>query len=223
MDNEENKRHVVSQLQIIIEAIVENYGEYREYNGTTTQSDRGEMLYKFLDMLRLRSSYDRVAWNLVPAIQVHEILLQHDFIGAAESWRSEIMQRTTETATEMLRKLRTMETRYGMRLSTIAHRLEERFIRPLEIDRAKVLLKKCMHDADREEVWFPLLEEQINELAQEPTGAGLDLPQWIATLEDEVRQYQENHYRGIREDITEKIPRRLLPKEYLEKELQRLG
>jgi len=116
-----------------------------------------------------------------------------------------------------------METRYGMRLSTIAHRLEERFIRPLEIDRAKVLLRKCMHNTAPQEVWFPLLEEQINELAQEPTGAGLDLPQWIATLEDEVRQYQENHYRGIREDITEKIPRRLLPKEYLEKELQRLG
>ncbi len=223
MDNEENKRHVVSQLQIIIEAIVENYGEYREYNGTTTQSDRGAMLYKFLDMLRLRSSYDRVAWNLVPAIQVHEILLRHDCIGAAESWRLEIMQRTTETATEMLRKLRAMETRYGMRLSTIAHRLEERFIRPLEIDRAKVLLRKCVHNTAPQEVWFPLLEEQINELAQEPTGAGLDLPQWIATLEDEVRQYKENHFRGIREDITEKIPRRLLLKEYLEKELQRLG
>ena len=39
------------QLSLVIEAMVENYAEYRDYNATTTQSDRGEMLYTLLDFL----------------------------------------------------------------------------------------------------------------------------------------------------------------------------
>ena len=31
-----------------------------------------------------------------------------------------------------------------MRLSTISHRIEERFVQPLDIGRAKILVRKCM-------------------------------------------------------------------------------
>jgi len=41
------------QLGLVLESIIENYGEYRDYNSTTTQSDRGELLYMLLDFLRL--------------------------------------------------------------------------------------------------------------------------------------------------------------------------
>ena len=70
--------------------------------------------------------------------------------------------------------------------------------------------------------WFPLLEDQIDELSQEPTGAGLDLPQWIATLEEEVSGYRTKHLRRIREDITKKISPRYLSREELEQHLQHL-
>ena len=40
-------------LGMAIEAVVENYGEYVDYNSITTQSDRGDMLYTLLDFLRL--------------------------------------------------------------------------------------------------------------------------------------------------------------------------
>ena len=221
MDTEENKRKIVAQLQVVIEAIVENYGEYKEYNGTTTQSDQGELLYMFLDMLRLRSSYDRIAWNLIPALQVHEILLRHGRVDAAESWRLEMVERTRESADEIVRKLRDLEQRYGMRLSTIAHRIEERFIQSLDIGRAKILVRKCMENENGcQSEWFPLLVEQIDELAQEPTGAGLDLPHWIATLEEEVTDYHKRHLRRIREDVTEKISPRYLSRGELEQQLQ---
>ena len=221
MKTDEDKQQIVGHLQVIIEAIVENYGEYREYNGTTTQSDSGELLYAFLDMLRLRSSYDRVAWNLMPAMQVHEILLRYECEAAAEYWRSEMMQRTRETADEMIKKLRELEKRYGMKISTIANRLEEKFVRPLEVDRTKVLIEKCAsNDTRQNEEWFSTLEEQIDELSQEPTGAGLDLPQWIATLEEQVRDTSQNHLRRIREDITQKVPQRILGREELEEQLQ---
>ena len=223
MDTEENKQKIVAQLQVVIEAIVENYGEYKEYNGTTTQSDRGELLYSFLDMLRLRSSYDRVAWNLIPAMQVHEILLRHGRVDAAEAWRLEMVERTRETADEIIRKLRDLEQRYRMRLSTIAHRIEERFVQTLEIGRAKILVRKCLeNEKNCQSEWFPMLIEQIDELAQEPTGAGLDLPQWIATLEEEVMGYQKRHLRRIREDITETISTRYLSRQDLEQQLQSL-
>ena len=42
-------------LAVAIEAVVENYGEYIDYNSITTQSDRGDMLYTLLDFLRLRA------------------------------------------------------------------------------------------------------------------------------------------------------------------------
>ena len=58
-----------------IEAVVENYAEYVDYNSTTTQSDRGEMLYTLLDFLRLRTSYDLVAWKLQPVVLAHDVLV----------------------------------------------------------------------------------------------------------------------------------------------------
>ena len=81
-----------------IEAIVENYREYRDYNTTTTQSDHGELLYTLVDFLRLRADYDRVAWNLKPVIMAHEILVRHDRSVAAELWQRALAERTAETA-----------------------------------------------------------------------------------------------------------------------------
>ena len=70
---------------LALEAVVENYAEYIDYNSTTTQSDRGEMLYTLLDYLRLRASYDRVAWNLQPVVLAHEVLVRGGRDAAAES------------------------------------------------------------------------------------------------------------------------------------------
>ena len=54
---------------------MENYSEYVDYNSTTTQSDRGEMLYTLLDFLHVEASYDRMAWNLKPVVMVHDVLV----------------------------------------------------------------------------------------------------------------------------------------------------
>src|SRR5205085_71393 len=109
--------------------------EYRDYNTTTTQSDRGEMLYTLLDFLRLRVHYDRVAWNLRPVILAHEILVRRSRDDAAELWRRAIMERTSEVADSLERRLAELRKQYAMRLPTITDRLAERFVRPLTIDR----------------------------------------------------------------------------------------
>ena len=78
------REEAVRWLELILEAVVENYGEYIDYNSTTTQSDRGEMLYTLLDFLRLSASYDRVAWNLKPVVIAHEVLVRCGRNEAAE-------------------------------------------------------------------------------------------------------------------------------------------
>ncbi|MDP7206406.1 MAG: hypothetical protein QGH11_12600, partial [Pirellulaceae bacterium] len=69
-----SREEAAHHLSLVLEAVVENYREYRDYNSTTTQSDRGDLIYSLLDFLRLRNRYDRVCWNLRPVALAHKIL-----------------------------------------------------------------------------------------------------------------------------------------------------
>lgn len=180
----EAKKH----LSLIIEAIVENYAEYRDYNATTTQSDRGEMLYTLLDFLRVKVGYERIHWNLRPIIMAHQVLIRRGLTSVAELWRRAMAHRTNDVAEQQLKRLAKLQTQYGMRLSTVADRLGERFVRPLVIDRVRALVEPAAREAQLGEppTAFALLEQEASELADEPSGAGLDLPDWLETLESEV-------------------------------------
>jgi hypothetical protein len=174
-------------LTIALEAIVENYREYRDYNTTTTHSDHGELLYTLIDFLRLRADYDRVAWNLRPVVMAHEILVRHNRPAAAELWQQALAARTAETSDAKLARFEELSTQYGVRLPSIAERLSERFTRPLAIDRVRALIGPAVAAAgtcNREP--FTALQEEIASLSSEPAGAGLDLPDWLAALEEEV-------------------------------------
>jgi hypothetical protein len=174
-------------LTIAIEAVVENYREYRDYNTTTTQSDHGELLYTLIDFLRLRAAYDRVAWNLKPVVMAHEILVRNDRPLAAELWQRALAERTAETADTHLRRFDELCGQYGIRLPSIAERLSERYTRPLAIDRVRALVAPAIAAAESGGAApFAALQEEIASLAEEPAGAGLDLPDWLAALEDEV-------------------------------------
>ena len=127
----------VKHLTLVIEAIVENYAEYRDYNSTTTQSDRGELLYTLLDFLRLRVHYDRVAWHLKPLLIAHAVLVRRGRSAAAETWRAAAGRRTSELADSLQNRYAELRKQYAMRLPTVADRLAERFIRPLAVDRAR--------------------------------------------------------------------------------------
>ena len=132
-----------------LEAVVENYAEYVDYNSTTTQSDRGEMLYTLLDFLRLQASYDRVAWNLQPVVLAHEVLVRSGRDEAAEIWRSAVAERTADIADEHLKRFARLNRKYGMRLPSIADRLGERFVRPLVIDRLRALVRPAIERGRR--------------------------------------------------------------------------
>lgn len=197
----------VELLTLAIEAVVENYRVYRDYNTTTTQSDHGELLYTLIDFLRLRATYDRVAWNLKPVIWAHEILIRHRRLLAAEIWCQAFAERTTDAADARQRDLELLSQRYGMRLATIADRIGERFVRPLLIDRVRALVEPALtaEGSERREA-FEALEREIAGLANEPSGAGLDLPDWLAALEDEVTSARSRYsYQSLSDRLNSRI------------------
>jgi hypothetical protein len=174
-------------LTIALEAIVENYREYRDYNTTTTHSDHGELLYTLVDFLRLRADYDRVAWNLRPVVMAHEILVRQNRPAAAELWQQALAARTAETSDAKLARFEELSVQYGVRLPSVAERLGERFTRPLAIDRVRALVGPAIAAAGTcHKAPFTALQQEIASLASEPAGAGLDLPDWLAALEEEV-------------------------------------
>jgi hypothetical protein len=176
------------QLAIVLEAVVENYEQYRDYNSTTTQSDRGDLLYGLLDFLRLRSDYERIAWNLRPIVLTHETLVRQRRTDAAAMWRDLLTAKTSEFADELAERLEKLSSEYGMRLPSIADRVEERFIRPLEIDRLTALMQTVFEDAvgSSTSPAFEQLETQISRFTENPQGAGFEAPVWLEALEEEL-------------------------------------
>jgi len=183
-----SRQAAVEVLSVILEAIVENYGEYRDYNSMTTQSDRGELVYMLLDFLRLRTEYDRICWQLKPVVWAHEILVRGRQTSAAEIWRRELAEQTHQEAESFLRKLAKLQSQYAMRMPTVADRLGERFVRPMVIDRIRALVQPSVEEARHGQPGtnFALLRKEIALLTREPTGVGLDVPAWLMALEEEV-------------------------------------
>ncbi len=188
-----DRREAIEQLSLVLEAIAENYIEYRDYNSTTTQSDQGEMLYTLLDFLRLRVAYDRVVWNLKPVILSHEILVRRGRNEAAQLWRRALNDKISDEADRYLERLARLQKKYAMRLATVADRLGERFLRTLTIDRMRALVEPAMRHPDSRTARraFEILADEAALLMRDPTGAGLDLPLWLVALEDEVDRVAE--------------------------------
>lgn len=185
----ESLDEAAEQLSLVLESIVENYGEYRDYNSTTTQSDRGELLYMLLDFLRLRTRYDRVCWNLKPVVLAHDILVRRGEDQAARIWRKALTERINDEADQYLTKLGELQKKYAMRMPTVADRLAERFVRPLAIDRIRALVAGAIDEARSgatDCAKFELLQIDTESLTREPTGVGLDVPAWLVALEEEV-------------------------------------
>jgi hypothetical protein len=102
-------------------------------------------------------------------------------------WQQSLAEQTAETADANLARFEELCVQYGVRLPSIAERLGERFTRPLAIDRVRALVGPAIAAAGTcDRAPFTALQQEIASLAQEPAGAGLDLPDWLAALEEEV-------------------------------------
>ena len=177
-------------ITLVYEALLDHHAEYLDYNSTTTQSDRGDLIYMFLDFLRLRCRYERIAWNLKPVMWAHEVLVRSGLEGAAMMWRRSLSERIGAEADVYVQKLRKLQKDYAMRMPTVADRILERFVQPMTIDRMRALVGPSMRDAENSAPShaFDLLEQESELLTRSPSGVGLDVPAWLDALEEEVEQ-----------------------------------
>ena len=181
---------------------MENYAEYVDYNSTTTQSDRGEMLYTLLDYLRLRASYDRVAWNLQPVVLAHEVLVRS---GLRRGGRK--LARRRGRADRRHRRRPPQAVRAAepqVRHAAAEHRRAAgRAVRAAVAGRSALCPGAAGHGraapgrsgaapseappaaADPSGA-FRRLEEGIAQFTREISGAGFDLPPWLEALQQEV-------------------------------------
>lgn len=187
-------------FETVLQAMVEHYDEYRDYNTTTTQSDYGENLYILLDFLRLKVTYDRYAWRLRPMNLTHELLCRRGFHRLAGKWCEFIAGKTGKLTEELLTELTAREAEHGIRLRTVRDRLEERFLQPLRIDQAGARVAWAAAAAregqDESNPAFQGLATAIQPLADQPSGVGLDVPAWLRRLEDELRRTRNSAPEG---------------------------
>ncbi len=219
------REDAVRFLEVVLQAVVENYEEYKDYNTTTTQSDYGENLHVFLEFLRLKAVYERHAWQFRPLVLAHEVLARRGRDAAAVLWEQSLTQFTRERAARCLEALERLERARGVHLGTVAGRLGERFVKPLALDRLCALIEPAMREA--REVGggaFARLRAEVRAFTETPAGVGLDVPAWLRRLELEVHRVQAAHttIASLAEGFF-RIPRRPLTYEELQRQLGEWG
>lgn len=181
---------VVESMELIYGSLVDRIDRFIEYNTTTTQSDYGEMFYSLLDFLRLEAAYERDAWQLTPFVVAHEQLAAHARSALALQWERAFAEQNRETAEEHLSRMQQLEQSYGMHLPALTDRIQERFVKPLIVNRMQALIKPAIRDARRGRQHSPAFEslrKEVQAYLDSTSGSVFDVPPWLRHLEKQVQ------------------------------------
>jgi hypothetical protein len=225
LDQHYPRKLAARQASIVYEAIYESYNEFRDYNSTTTQSDRGSMIHILLDFLSLRNKYDRICWHLRPVIWGHEVLVRCQQNRVAKQWRRSLTERVDAEAEKFVEKFQRLQEKYSIQMASIGERLSERFVHPTHIDQMLSLIEPAMRDPldSRSQRSFEMLEQQIGIMARRPLGVGVELPKWLSALEEEVQHQGQSRYGLPAAAESESLaPRRVIPLGQLREEIEGL-
>jgi hypothetical protein len=227
LDRAIRREDAVRRLQLVLQAVIENYEEYKDYNTTTTQSDYGENLHVLLEFLRLKAAYERHSWQFRPLALAHEVLARRGRGQAAVLWEQSLTQLTRDLARQHLEQLARLERARGVRLGTVADRLNERFVKPLALDRLCALIEPAILEArrgEREEAQRPAflrLQQELHAYTASPVGVGLDVPHWLRRLEMEVQRVQAAHTTiAVLAENFFRVPRHPLSYDELQRQLR---
>lgn len=176
-------------LETIYSIVVDRFDRFLDYNTTTTQSDYGEMLYCLFEFLRVEAQYDRDAWHMLPLTIVHEMLARGGHDEAAEAWSATFEVQTEDLADRHLSDLIALRERYGMHMPTIFDHVNQRFIKPLSVNRMLAHVDRSVRDASagrKTSAAFRRLRKEIDSYMEDSWGSGVDVPAWLRTLDQEV-------------------------------------
>jgi hypothetical protein len=218
-----SREQAVATLQVILQAVIENYEEYKDFNATTTQSDYGENLHVLLDFLQRKASYERDAWQFRPLVMAHDVLARQGRAEAAVLWEEEFTELTREPAADHLRELAELEKEHRVRLGTVADRLQERFVKPLALDRLCALIGPAIEEARRpgDRPAVARLRRALRPMAATPVGVGLDVPHWLRRLEAEVHRVRTTHsaVATLAEGLF-RLPQRLVGRDEMQRQVE---
>ncbi len=177
-------KQAASRLRLVLESIAENHAEYRDWNSTTSQSDRGEHLHILLDHLRLKAEYDRIAWTLRPVDMAHRVLARRAAADAAAAWRSRMRDETRDTASSLVTRLDALEQQWGVRLASIADRVRRPFTVALEQDELEALVPAAVSEfvSGHPPGATEGLERKARSFLGVASGSGVEVPEWLERL-----------------------------------------
>jgi hypothetical protein len=76
-----------------------------------------------------------------------------------------------------------------MQMRSVADHIDQRFVKPLAVDRLCALVEPAMKEAGQETgEAFVRFEHELQVYAATPTGVGLDVPPWLRRLGAEVQR-----------------------------------
>ena len=186
-------KQAAARLRLVLESIAENHAEYRDWNSTTTQSDRGEHLYILLDFLRIKAEYDRIAWTLRPVNMAHRVLAERGVADAAEAWRGRLRDETIDTATALVTRLSELESQSGVRLVSISDRVRRPFTATLEQDELESLVDPAVAElfTGQPAGAGERLEDRAQAFVDVASGSGVEVPDWLERLGTAVNSSME--------------------------------
>jgi hypothetical protein len=181
-------KQAASRLRLILESIAENHAEYRDWNSTTSQSDRGDHLHILLDHLRLKAEYDRIAWTLRPVDMAHGVLARRSAADAAAAWRSRMRDETHDTAASLVARLDALEKQWGVRLASIADRVRRPFTVALEQDELDAMVPAAVSELVSGEPAGAgdALERKARSFLGVASGSGVEVPEWLERVASAV-------------------------------------
>jgi len=174
-------RTAAGRLRFVLECIAENHAEYRDWNSTTTQSDRGEHLHILLDFLRLKAEHDRIAWTLRPVGMAHRVLARRGAHAAAAAWRGRMRDETRDTVGDLAERLAKLEAFWGVRLASVADRVARPFTEALEQDELEALIEPAVTElvGGADSNAGARLEERAERCLGLSGGSGVEIPDWL--------------------------------------------
>jgi hypothetical protein len=177
-------RQAAARMRLVLESVAENHAEYRDWNSTTTQSDRGEMLHILLDHLRLKAEHERIAWTLRPVGMAHRVLARRAATEAAAAWRSRMRDETRETAAGLVGRLAALEAQWGVRLASVGDRIRRPFTAALEQAELESLVPPAAAELIHGEPAGAgdRFEAKARSFLGVASGSGVEVPEWLERL-----------------------------------------
>lgn len=174
-------KQAVSRLRLVLESVAENHSEYRDWNSTTTQSDRGECLHILLDYLRVKAEHDRIAWTLRPVTMAHRVLARRGAAAAAAAWRERLCEETKDTARSLVARLEELEGHWSVRLASVGDRVRQPFSAMLEQDGLEALVEPAVAELLTGDPAGAgtALEHQVSGMLGVASGSGVEVPEWL--------------------------------------------